>query len=47
MSSQKGKAGYDYEHRGSYCLGIRYWHHRGRLSRADDRRLARGSRTRR
>nr|DAM14931.1 MAG TPA: hypothetical protein [Caudoviricetes sp.] len=39
--------GYDYEHRGSYCLRIRYWHHHGRLSRADDRRLVRGSRTRR
>nr|DAH95495.1 MAG TPA: hypothetical protein [Caudoviricetes sp.] len=39
--------GYDYEHRGSYCLRIRYWYHRGRLSRGDDRRLVRGSRTRR
>ena len=43
----KEEVGYDYEHRGSYCLGIRYWHHRGRLSRADDCRLKRGSRTRR
>lgn len=43
----KGKVGYDYEHRGSYCFRIRYWYHHWRLSRADDRRLVRGSRTRR